>query len=78
MTKKCKFPIKRSGAVKGVWYDQYADHWYNYPAKVPADVVQMPSICIRGHWISAAGFPVGRKLEVQISENLIMLRPKEM
>ena len=55
------------------WYDHFANLWYEYPRKTRTDFPQIPSICLRGHWISAAGFHVGEKLEVRVSGDSIVL-----
>ena len=59
--------------IHGVWYDHFANPWYEYPRKARTDFPQIPSICLRGHWISAAGFQVGEKLEVRVSGDSIVL-----
>ena len=65
---------RRSASVKGVWHDHFANHWYEFPRNVRTDFVQMPSIWLRGHWISAAGFAVGEKVDVEVSQGLITVR----
>ena len=76
MTTKKKILLPRTIAIKGVWYDHFANHWYEYPRKVPAHVAQVASIWLRGDWITAAGFSVGEKLEIAVSEKLITLAVK--
>lgn len=76
MTKENKIARTRIVRVKGVWHDHFANHWYEYPRKVPAHVEQIPSIWMRGHWISAAGFCVGEWLDVEVAEKLITLKVK--
>ena len=63
----------RAITIKGTWHDHFANHWYEYPRKTGTDFPQIPSICLRGHWISAAGFHVGEKLEVRVSGDSIVL-----
>lgn len=63
----------RTVDVRGAWYDHFADHWYEYPRKARTDSAQIPSISLRGNWISEAGFVLGEKLQVRVSGNSITL-----
>ena len=68
---------KRSVSVKSVWHDHFANHWYEYPRNDRTDFAQTPSIWLRGHWISAAGFAIGEKIDVEVSHGLIILRVRK-
>jgi len=61
--------------VKSIWYDQYADHWYEYPRGVKVDN-EIPGIWIRGNEITDAGFVIGDKLETEVSPGKITIRPR--
>jgi len=65
---------RRSSSVNAVWHDHFANHWYEYPRNARTDSAQTPSIWLRGHWISAAGFAIGDKIDVEVSQGLITLR----
>jgi len=74
MATKKHISCPRTVAVRGVWHDHFANHWYEYPRRVAARAPQVPSIWLRGHWITAAGFSLDEKVAVVVSEELIVLR----
>ena len=65
--------VPHSITIKGVWHDHFANLWYEYPRRTRTEFPQVPSICLRGHWISQAGFAVGDKLDVRVVGNTIVL-----
>jgi len=77
MTESKAIARARSVTINGVWFDHFANLWYEYPPKTRTEFTQMPSICMRGHWISAAGFSVGEKLDIEVSANSITLKSRK-
>ncbi len=59
--------------VKSVWYDPFADHWYEYPVKAKVQN-EIPGIWIPGDAITQAGFTVGDCLETEISPGKLVIR----
>ena len=64
----------RSVPVNGLWHDHFANHWYEYPRNTFTDPPQIPSIWLRGHWITGAGFPIGGRVDIDVSPGVITLR----
>ena len=65
--------------IKATWYDHFAKHWYEYPRRFKADSAAIPSLCLRGQWLADAGFPIGQKVDVEVSAKgiLLKMRPSE-
>lgn len=65
---------KRAFPINGVWHDHFANQWFEYRRGTITDSAQIPSIWMRGHWIAAAGFSIGEKVEVDVSPGVITLK----
>ena len=67
-------PRKRAFPIMGAWHGHFANQWFEYPRNTRTDSDQIPSIWLRGHWITAAGFPIGHEVEMDVSPGVITLR----